>query len=137
MMRYKCSLIPCDERQHRMLDADGSQLDCYQYIFDFRLVPEDKVGQPDEDRESEILRVKVEASGLQLEHLETTHKRVPDAEARMLYWFAFKALERGEKSTKLDLGNPDAQIDLSRVVTPQQPFVLNLQGPVIGFHAGR
>jgi len=135
MTRYKCSLIPGDERPQIMVDANGRRLAGYQYIFDFRLVQKDKVGQPDEDRDAKEHRVSLEASIDQLNHLEKTNKQVPDAEARMLYWFARKALERGENSTKLDLGNRDAKIDLSRV--DLQPFELDLPGPIMGFHVGR
>lgn len=135
MTRYICSFDR--DKNPRRMHQDGRPSDRVVYTFVFRLVPEDKIRQPDEARYVETRRITVEAEGIALDSLKIEHRGIRDAEVRLLYWLALKALERREKRTKLDLANADATIDLSCVVIPEEPFPLDLPGPVMGFRAPR
>jgi len=125
MALYQCEYIPFDESLRRIDHADLWGRD-----FDFKLTPEQYVGQPDEARHVERKRVRIMITGPAL-------SRIPeDKRQAMLYWLALEALCDGKDELTIKSGNASEcfdGVDLDRVdYRPKAPLQIQVSRP-IGF----
>lgn len=118
------------------LIRDGRQHDALRFSCQFRLVPSEKVGEPDELKHTATRTVVVTVSG-DVHDLDLEAHDNDGLLQRVLFWYAKAAIERNHSKDAIELtlttDTFDRTLDYSKVKLPNGPFPLVLPGPVFGF----